>query len=122
MKKCIYSKDGEPCDFCRAQCPKCKGEGYGINLIMGEKEKERKLVYCDCELGRKLKEEFDTYYPYRKYETMATYIIPFTAFFRMSYRLVEMVSFLNRNDNTTMVDFMIYKYQRDIELARNKSK
>ncbi len=67
-----------------------------------------------------LKEEFDKYYPYRKYETMVTYLIPFTAFFRMTYRIVEMVSFLNRNENTTMVDFMIYKYQSDIELAKNK--
>lgn len=69
-----------------------------------------------------LKKEFDIYYPYRKYETIATYLIPFTAFFRMSYRLVEMLSFLNRNTDTTMVDFMIYKYQSDIELAKNKFK
>lgn len=67
-----------------------------------------------------LKQEFDSYYPYRKYGTIATYLIPFTAFFRMSYRLVEMLAFFNKNSNTTMVDFMIYKYQSDIDLAKNK--
>ena len=69
-----------------------------------------------------LKKEFDQYYPYRKYETMVTYMMPFAAFFRMTYRISEMVSFFNRNENTTMVDFMIYKYQSDIDLAKNKIK
>ena len=69
-----------------------------------------------------LKEEFDKYYPYRKYETMITYLIPFTAFFRMSYRLIEMNSFFSRNKGTTMVDYMIYKYQNDIQMAKNRLK
>ena len=67
-----------------------------------------------------LKEEFDKYYPNRKYETILTYIIPFTAFFRMSYRLIEMNSFFSRNEGTTMVDYMIYKYEKDIKIAKNR--
>lgn len=104
--------------------------GWNLNLMMfvlnfflairaiSTKSKDQ-LMQENLHLAE-LKQEFDKYYPYRKYETMMTYIIPFTAFFRMTYRIVEMVSFLNRNDNTTMVDYMIYKYQRDIELAKNK--
>ncbi|WP_072680271.1 hypothetical protein [Arcobacter sp. LA11] len=104
--------------------------GWNLNLIMfllnfflamraisaksKEQLEEENIYLAD------LKNEFDTYYPYRKYETIVTYMIPFTAFFRMSYRLIEMVSFFNKNDNTTMVDFMIYKYQSDIDLAKNR--
>lgn len=65
-----------------------------------------------------LKEEFDVYYPNRKYETFATYIIPFTAFFRMSFRIFEMLSFFSRNKGTTMFDFMVYKYTADINKAK----
>lgn len=104
--------------------------GWNLNLVMFllnfflaikaiSKKSKDQLAQENLYLAE-LKQEFDSYYPYRKYETIATYLIPFTAFFRMSYRLVEMVSFFNKNSNTTMVDFMIYKYQSDIDLAKNK--
>ncbi len=67
-----------------------------------------------------LKKEFDEYYPYRKHEVIITYIIPFTAFFRMSFRIIEMAFFFSKNVDTTMVDFMIYKYKTDINNAKNK--
>ncbi len=66
-----------------------------------------------------LKAEFDKYYPNRRYEVLASYLVPFTAFFRTSFRLVEMVMFFNRNKGTRLVDFMIYKYNTDIEKAKN---
>ena len=104
--------------------------GWNLNLMMfftnfflalrtmTSKNKEQLLE--ENRVLTKLKEEFDQYYPYRKYETILTYIIPFTAFFRMSYRFFEMISFFNKNQGCTMVDYMIYKYQNDIELAKNR--
>lgn len=70
---------------------------------------------------RELKKEFDYYYPYQRYMTLSTYILPFTAFFRMGYRLFEMFMFFNRNTGTTMYDYMLYKYQLEINLAKQKS-
>ena len=63
---------------------------------------------------QKLKMEFDNYYPNRKYETMISYAIPFTAFLRISFKLIEMISFFSKNKGTHIYDFMIYKYQTDI--------
>ena len=69
------------------------------------------------ELG-KLKEEFDNYYPNRKYETLITYLMPFTGFFRMTFRIIEMLSFFSRNKGSSMFDFMVYKYSIDINKAK----
>ena len=87
---------------------------------MSSKNKEQ--LQRENRLLGELKEEFEKYYPYRKYETMLTYILPFTAFFRMSYRLIEMNSFFTKNKETTMIDYMIYKYQNDINIAKNRLK
>lgn len=65
-----------------------------------------------------LKNEFDKYYPNRKVETIVSYLIPFTAFLRMSFRIVEMLSFFSKNSGTSMYDFMVYKYSREIEKAK----
>ena len=62
-----------------------------------------------------LKEEFDKYYPNRRYETLITYFFPFTAFFRLGFRFFEMSLFFKKNEGTKMYDFMIYKYQSDID-------
>lgn len=75
-----------------------------------EKESERLSV---------LKQQFDTYYPNRKYETMLSYLIPFTAFYRISFKLVEMSMFFSKNKGTKMFDFIVYKYQTDIEKAKS---
>jgi len=106
--------------------------GWNLNLIMfffnfflairtistkSKEQLEKENVYLSS-----LKEEFDEYYPYRKYETILTYVIPFTAFFRMTFRLIEMISFFNKNENTTLVDYMIYKYESDIQTAKNRNK
>jgi len=106
--------------------------GWNLNLVMfllnffiamrAISSKSKEQLEEENRYPANLKEEFDMYYPYRKYETILTYLVPFTAFFRMSYRLFEMSSFLNKNVNSTMVDYMIYKYQNDIETAKNRNK
>lgn len=104
--------------------------GWNLNLMMfflnfffalnAMTAKSKEQLQEENELLLRLKQEFDTYYPYRKYETIVTYLIPFTAFFRMSYRVFEMISFFKRNEGTTMVDYMIYKYESDIQIAKNR--
>lgn len=73
----------------------------------------------DNQVLSELKVEFDKYYPNRRYEVLVSYMVPFTAFFRTAFRLVEMLMFFNRNKGTKLVDFMIYKYNSDIEKAKN---
>lgn len=75
----------------------------------------------ESEVLRNLKAEFDHYYPYRKYMTLLTYMVPFTAFFRMAHRLIEMYLFFNKNAGTSMYDYMAYKYQNDISTAKQKN-
>ncbi len=106
--------------------------GWNLNLLMfltnlalairTMNQKSREQLLQENEVLSELKAEFDFYYPYRKYETLVTYLIPFTAFFRMSYRIFEMLSFFSKNKGTTLIDYMIYKYRNDIELAKNKIK
>lgn len=94
---------------------------FVINLLLAirvVKTNDPSVLQEQTEKLGVLKQEFDQYYPNRKYETMATYAIPFTAFFRMSFRLIEMVSFFSRNSGTSMYDFMVYKYTSDITRAK----
>lgn len=65
-----------------------------------------------------LKQEFDKYYPNRQYETLLSYAIPFTAFYRILFKLFEMVMFFNKNKGSKMFDFIVYKYQSDIDKAK----
>lgn len=74
----------------------------------------------DNQVLSELKAEFDKYYPNRRYEVLVSYFIPFTAFFRTTFRLVEMMLFFNRNKGTKLVDFMIYKYNSDIQKAKSE--
>lgn len=106
--------------------------GWGLNLCMfilnfyiafktmASRSKEQ--LHEENRVLAQLKEEFDEYYPYRKYETIITYFIPFTAFFRTSYRLFEMKAFFDKNRDCTIFDYMVYKYQSDITLAKNRLK
>ena len=68
---------------------------------------------------KELKEELDIYYPYRTYSTFLTYAIPFAGFFRMLFRFVEMFFFFQKNQNTKMFDFMVYKYTNEINKVKN---
>jgi len=98
---------------------------FFINLFIALRTmttKSKEQLHVENKILGSLKNEFDQYYPYRKYETLITYFIPFTAFFRMTYRMIEMYSFFSRNKGSTLFDYMIYKYQSDIELAKNRLK
>jgi len=66
-----------------------------------------------------LKNEFSHYYPYRKYATLLSYFVPFMAFFKILFRLIEMFSFINKNEDTSIFDYMEYKYRYDIQRAKN---
>ena len=72
----------------------------------------------NSEVLKKLNIEFEHYYPNRKFETLISFIIPFTAFYRILFRIVEMYLFFQKNHGTKIYDFMIYKYQRDIDKAK----
>ena len=91
---------------------------FVVNLLMAftilKSSDPMDLVKESEQLGL-LKEEFDKYYPNRRYETLITYFFPFTAFFRLGFRFFEMSLFFKKNEGTKMYDFMIYKYQSDID-------
>jgi len=94
-----------------------------INFMLAMKMmKNTDIVQASKEHDRlsELKQELEQYYPNRSYETLISYFIPFTAFYRVSWRLYEMKVFFDTNSDTNMFDFMVYKYQRDIQLAKNK--
>lgn len=74
----------------------------------------------ESELLSDLHQEFEQYYPNRKVETVISYLVPFTAFYRILFKLIEMVLFFNKNKGTKMYDFIVYKYQRDIEKAKRR--
>jgi hypothetical protein len=63
---------------------------------------------------KELKVEHEELYPNRGYETLFSYFIPFTAFFRIAYRYFEMFMFFRVNKDSQMFDYMIYSYQKDI--------
>jgi hypothetical protein len=61
-----------------------------------------------------LKSEHESLFPTRKYETLISYFIPFTAFFRIAYRYFEMFMFFKSNKDSAMFDYMVYSYTKDI--------
>jgi hypothetical protein len=81
---------------------------------------KREDLQSESEVLGQLKAELDFYYPYRMQMTIMTYLIPFTAFFRMSYRFLEMFLFFSKNRKAKMFDYMVYKYESDINKAKNK--
>jgi len=68
-----------------------------------------------------LKVEIDKYYPNRGYETLVSYFLPFVAFYKVLWRVVEMVLFLQKNNNARLYDFMVYRYQKEISIAKNNT-
>jgi hypothetical protein len=95
---------------------------FVINLILAFnviKSADVVKVSKEHEKLSELKEQVDLYYPNRGLETLFSYIIPFAAFYRVGFRLIELWSFLAKNKEATLFDFMVYKYQRDIEKAQN---
>jgi hypothetical protein len=95
---------------------------FVVNIVLAFKiirSNDVVTLHKESEILNELKDEFEELYPNRGLETMISYIIPFTAFFRVGWRLVEMVMFFNKNEGTRMFDFMVYKYQSDIQKAKN---
>lgn len=94
---------------------------FVVNLLLAlnvMKADDIQKIQEQGELLSKLKQEFDNYYPNRRYETLISYMIPFTAFYRVVFKLLEMVMFFSKNKDTKMFDFMIYKYEKDIQKAK----
>lgn len=89
-----------------------------VALITVSKEDKNRLEQEGLAL-QKLKEELDKYYPYKKQETVITYIFPFVAFFRITFRFVEMYFFFQKNQDAKIFDYMVYKYELEIQKAKN---
>jgi len=95
---------------------------FFINLFLAItilKASDPTQVYKEHQVLHELKEEFDKYYPNRAIETLISYFIPFVAFYRVAWRFFELKMFLNKNAEASMFDFMVYKYQADIQKAKN---
>lgn len=82
---------------------------------------DRTLLAQQSLVLKELKDELENYYPYRTQTTIISYIIPFTAFFRMSFRLIEMYFFFQKNQTAKMFDYMVYKYTSEINKAKNRA-
>jgi len=67
---------------------------------------------------KELKDSHEELFPNRRYETLISYFIPFTAFFRVGYRYFEMFAFFKANNGSKMFDYMVYSYQRDIDKTK----
>ena len=95
---------------------------FVVNLILAVniiKTNDIANLHKESEILKELKEEFEKFYPNRGFETMISYAIPFTAFFRVGWKLIEMNMFFSKNEGTSMFDFMVYKYKTDIQKAKN---
>lgn len=93
---------------------------FVISLRLFKSEVDADVIEEKMKVLKELQVEFELYYPNRKMEVLATYMIPFTAFFRTSYRVLEMILFFSKNRTTTLYDFMVYKYYTDIQKAKSK--
>ena len=88
-----------------------------INII---RTNEAERFQEESEKLRELSSQMEEYYPNKQYETLLSYAIPFTAFYRILFKLIEMVMFFNKNKGTKMYDFIVFKYQNDINKAKNR--
>jgi len=99
------------------------GVMFVVNLLLAInviKSTDIVSVSKEHEVLSELKKELDNYYPNRGIETLISYFIPFTAFFRVSWRFFEMKMFFQKNEGTSLFDFMVYRYQKDIQIAKNR--
>lgn len=96
---------------------------FVVNFLMAIRvisSSDRDKLQEESVVLKELKEQMEKYYPYRTQTTIITYLVPFTAFFRMSFRLIEMFFFFQKNQGSRMFDYMVYKYQTEINRAKNK--
>lgn len=105
--------------------------GWGLNMMMFVvnliialnviKSTDITTMSKEHQVLSELKMEIDKYYPNRGYETLVSYFIPFVAFYRVIWRIIEMISFFKKNQNTRMFDFMVYRYQKEIAVAKKNT-
>ncbi len=98
---------------------------FVVNLFIAVRAistQDKSRLYEESLVLKELKEELEKYYPNRVYSTIISYLVPYTAFFRMSFRLVEMFFFFQKNQEAKMFDYMVYKYSYDIQRAKNNGK
>ena len=105
--------------------------GWGLNIVMFLvnlsialnviKSTDVTTMTKEHEILGELKLEIDKYYPNRGYETLLSYFIPFVAFYKVLWRIIEMMSFFSKNQNTRMFDFMVYRYQKEISVAKDNA-
>ena len=105
--------------------------GWGLNITMFLvnliialnviKSTDMTTMTKEHQILGELKQEIDKYYPNRGYETLLSYFIPFVAFYKVLWRLIEMMSFFSKNRNARMFDFMVYRYQKEISVAKNNA-
>lgn len=104
--------------------------GWNLNALMFvvnffiairsiSKANSENLIH-ESKILKELKEELEKYSPYRTQSTIVSYLVPFTAFFRMSIRLLEMFFFFQKNTQARMFDYMVYKYTNEINKAKNR--
>jgi len=103
--------------------------GWGLNIMMFLvnliialnilKSTDVDTMSKEHQVLAELKLEIDKYYPNRGYETLISYFVPFVAFYKVSWRIVEMILFFSKNQNAKMFDFMVYRYQKEITVAKN---
>lgn len=85
--------------------------------VISSQNKDR--LQEESQVLKQLKEEMDKYYPYRTLSTIISYLVPFTGFFRMTLRFLEMFFFFQKNQEAKMFDYMVYKYTSEINRAKN---
>lgn len=78
------------------------------------------LLDEEIEIIYELQSEVNKYYPNKKGETLFSYLLPFTAFFKTLFLIIEMLNFFIKDENKSMYDFLIHKYFKEIERARAK--
>ena len=96
---------------------------FVVNLLIAVRtisNQDRSRLYEESLILKELKDELEKYYPNRTFSTIISYLVPFTAFFRMSFRLVEMYFFFQKNQEAKMFDYMVYKYSVDIQKAKER--
>lgn len=96
---------------------------FVVNLLIAVRAistQDKSRLYEESLVLKELKDELEKYYPNRIYSTIISYLVPFTAFFRMSFRIVEIYFFFQKNHEAKMFDYMVYKYSYDIQRAKER--
>ena len=96
---------------------------FVVNLLIAVRAistQDKSRLYEESLVLKELKDELEKYYPNRIYSTIISYLVPFTAFFRMGFRIIEIYFFFQKNHEAKMFDYMVYKYNTDIQRAREK--